>query len=67
MKYKLTVTLSLESRYGEERIAKQFASLFEFGTVKESIADALRLGNDPRLIDVSVQNETRPGKRRFQD
>jgi hypothetical protein len=63
MKYKLTITMKLESNHSEERVAKKFASLFEFGAIKESIADALQLLNDPRLIAVSVQGKTRRAQR----
>jgi hypothetical protein len=60
MKYELTITMSLESKESRDRVAKQFTSLFEFGTIRDSIADALKLGNDPRLLAISVERKTRP-------
>jgi len=54
MQYELTITLSLESNPDQDRVTKQFASLFDFGTVKESIVDGLQLLEDPRLISISV-------------
>lgn len=55
MNYELTIKIQLESAHNEERVIKQFESLFEFGTIKESIAVALQLGNDPRLTAIAVQ------------
>ena len=62
MKYELTVTMSLDSGDSKDRVAKKFASLFDFGTIKESIADGLQLPEDPQLIDVSVQARTADGQ-----
>ena len=57
--YKLTITVQPESRYGQDRVARQFRSLFEWGTIKDSIADALKLDNDPRLVAVLVERKAR--------
>jgi hypothetical protein len=57
MKYELTITVQLKSKCSPERVAKQFTSLFEFGTIKDSIADALKLDDDPRLMCVSVKRK----------
>ena len=54
MNYELTVTVRLESDHTEGRISKQFESLFEFGTIKESITEGLQLLNDPQLVSVAV-------------
>jgi hypothetical protein len=54
MRYQLTVTIELKSPFSKERVGKQFASLFNFGTIRESIADALQLQNDPELVSISV-------------
>jgi hypothetical protein len=57
MRHQLTVTLQIESRCSQDRITKQFESLFEFGTIKESIAEGLQLQNDPRLLAVDVKRK----------
>ena len=59
MRYELTITLSLESGYNHDRVAKKCASLFEFGTLKESIVDGLQLHEDPRLVNISVRGKSR--------
>jgi len=60
MRYVVTLTMTLVSPNDEDRVHRQVVSLFEFGTIKESFADALRLNNDPRLIDVTVRRWTKP-------
>jgi len=67
MKYELTITMSVESRHHRDRVARQFASLFDFGTIKESIAEGLKLRNDPRLVAVLVQSKTGNGECSVQD
>jgi hypothetical protein len=57
MNYELTVTIQLDSRGDQDRVAKLFESLFEFGTIKESIAEGLQLLNDPRLLAVDVKRK----------
>jgi hypothetical protein len=59
MRYELAITIQLDSRHDQDRVAKLFESLFEYGTIKESIADALQLGNDPRLLSVDVKRKPR--------
>ena len=59
MQYELTITLRLESTSTQDRVAKQINSLFEFGTIKESIVDGLHLLEDPRLVDISVRGKGR--------
>jgi hypothetical protein len=57
MRYELTVTMQLDSPRDQDRVAKLIESLFEFGTIKESIAEGLQLLNDPRLLAVSVRRK----------
>jgi hypothetical protein len=57
MRYEITVTIQLDSRRDRDRVAKQFESLFEFGTIRESIAEGLQLQNDPRLLAVAVKRK----------
>jgi hypothetical protein len=59
MRYELTVTIQLDSRRDQDRVAKLLESLFEFGTIKESIAEGLQLLNDPRLLAVEVKRKAR--------
>ena len=59
MQYELTVTMQLESGCEQDRVAKQFESLFEFGTIRESIAEGLKLLKDPRLVTVTVKRKQR--------
>jgi hypothetical protein len=59
MKYEVTLRLTIESSSDADRIAKQAASVFEFGTVSEAIADGLQLNKDPHLVDVSVRRLAR--------
>jgi hypothetical protein len=63
MKYELTIKLQLESRSHQEHVAKQFTALFDFGTVRESIVDGLKLTEEPRLLGVSVQRNTERKRR----
>ncbi len=39
----------------KERVAHRVESLFEFGTIGESIADGFKLNACPRLTSVSVK------------
>ena len=59
MRHELTITIQLDSLRDEDRVAKLFESLFEFGTIKESIAEGLQLKNDPCLKSVSVRTKRR--------
>ncbi len=54
MKYEVTVKLLIETPVDEDRVTRQAESLFAFGTVLESFADALKLDVDPRLLSVAV-------------
>ena len=55
MHYELTVTMHLDSDRSRDRVAKLFESLFEFGTVRETIAEGLHLLDDPQLVAVGVK------------
>lgn len=54
MQYELTVKLLLETPVDEDRVTRQVQSLFAFGTVLESIAEALKLEADPHFVSVAV-------------
>ena len=62
MRYVITATIQLDSRRDEDRVAKLFESVFEFGTIKEAIAEGLQLLDDPRLLAVDVKRKTRGRK-----
>ena len=62
MRYVITASIQLDSRRDEDRVAKLFESVFEFGTIKEAIAEGLQLLDDPRLLTVDVQRKTRGRK-----
>ena len=55
MKYELTLKIAIETPLGKERVAHQVESLFEFGTIGESIVDGLGLDETPRLSSVSIE------------
>ncbi|SPE59923.1 hypothetical protein SBV1_3580010 [Verrucomicrobia bacterium] len=57
MCYELNITVEVESDHAPDRVAKQMESLFEFGTIKESIADGLQLLDDPHLLAVAVKTK----------
>jgi hypothetical protein len=59
MRYELTITIQLDSRRDEDCVARMFKSFFEFGTIKEAIAEGLQLLNDPRLLAVDVKRKHR--------
>ena len=54
MKYEVTVKLLIKTPVDEERVTRQVESLFAFGTVLESFAEALKLDVDQRLLSVAV-------------
>jgi hypothetical protein len=54
MQYKLTVRLLIETPVDEDWVMRQVESLFAFGTVMESFADALKLDVDPHFLSVAV-------------
>ena len=60
MRYDVTITLRLKSRNDEDRVSRQLVSLFEWGTIRESIAEGLHLDDDPKLVDVVVLKRTKP-------
>ena len=60
MRYDVTITLRLKSRNDEDRVSRQLVSLFECGTIRESIAEGLHLDDDPKLVDVVVLKRTKP-------
>jgi hypothetical protein len=50
----LTIKLLLDTPRDEDRVAHQVESLFDFGTIKECVAEGLNLAEDPRLLSVAV-------------
>ncbi len=55
MQYELTLKMVIETPLDKERVAHQVESLFEFGTIGESIVDGLGLDETPRLSSVSIE------------
>jgi hypothetical protein len=55
MQYELTLKVHVQSPYGVDRVVRQMEAVFEHGTVKEAIADGLRLVPDPRLLNVAIR------------
>jgi len=43
MQYQLTIKMLIDTPFDKERVARQVESLFEFGTIGESVVDALGL------------------------
>ncbi len=58
MRCEVTIKIVIKSPRDKERVAHQVESLFEFGTIGESIADGLKLNECPRLSSVSVKRAT---------
>jgi len=54
MQYELTVKLLINTPFDEDRVMRQVESLFAFGTVLESVAEALKLDKDPHFLSVAV-------------
>ena len=54
MQYEVTVKLLIETPVDEDRLTRQVESLFAFGTVMESFADALKLNADPHFLSIAV-------------
>jgi hypothetical protein len=54
MQYELTVKLLVETPLDEDRVTRQVESLFAFGTVSESVAEALKLDVAPHFLSVAV-------------
>ena len=59
MQYELTVKLLITSPFDEDRVMRQVESLFSFGTVLESFAEAMKLDKDPHFLSV-VASATSP-------
>ncbi len=55
MQYELTLKMMIDSPFDKERVARQVECLFEFGTIGESVVDALGLDETPRLSSVSIE------------
>jgi len=58
MRYELTLKIVIDTPRDKERVVHQIESLFEFGTIGESIVDGLKLNESPRLTSVSVKRAT---------
>jgi len=59
MEYELIVRMRVRSPNSAYRVAKQFESVFEFGTVREAITEGLRLLEEPHLINVLASAASR--------
>jgi len=59
MQYELTLRMNVKSSCDANRVAKQTEAIFEFGTVREAIAEGLRLDDEPHLVDVLVRKLAR--------
>ncbi len=55
MYYEVTIKMRINSRVNKNRVESQMESLFEFGTIREAIAEGLKLGTDPRLACIEVE------------
>ncbi len=55
MRRELIVRLLVDSRLDDERLARQFAAVFEGGTAAEALAEGMRLLENPRLLSVEVE------------
>ena len=55
MQYELTLKMLIDTPFDKERVVHQVESLFEFGTISESVVDALGLDETPRLSSVSIE------------
>ena len=54
MQYEVTIKLLLETPVDQDRVIRQVESCFAFGTVLESVAEALKLDVDPQFLGVAV-------------
>ncbi len=54
MQYELTIKLLLESPIDQDRVIRQVESCFAFGTVLESLTEALKLDVAPHFLGVAV-------------
>jgi hypothetical protein len=55
MRYEVTLKIVIDTPRDKERVVRQVESLFEFGTIGESIVDGLGLDETPRLSSVSIE------------
>jgi hypothetical protein len=55
MQYELTLKMLIDTPFDKERVVHQVESLFEFGTISESVVDALGLEETPRLSSVMIE------------
>ncbi len=55
MQYEVTLRMMVKSSCDADRVARQTESVFEFGTVREAIAEGLHLTDDPHLVDIAVR------------
>jgi hypothetical protein len=55
MQYEVTLKILVDSPFEKERVTHQVKCLFEFGTIAESLADGLGLGENPRLSSVTIK------------
>jgi len=55
MQYELTLKVLIDTPFDKDRVVHKIESLFEFGTINESIVDALGLDETPRLSSVSIE------------
>ena len=62
MRYEATMVVSIKGRDEEDCVARLIESLFEFGTITDSLADGLQLDDNPRLLDVVVKRSRRDAK-----
>jgi hypothetical protein len=54
MQYELTVKLLIKTPFDENRVMRQVESLFAFGSVLDSVAEALKFDTDPHFLTVAV-------------
>jgi hypothetical protein len=55
MQYEIKLTMRLESPRGQYRVVRGLESLFEHGTIKDSIAESLQLLNEPSFVAVTAR------------
>ncbi len=56
MRYEVTLRLIVEAPVYEDRVTRQIESLFDFGAVFESLAEALKLNEAPHSLSVAVSS-----------
>jgi len=59
MQYQLTIKMLIDTPFDKERVARQVESLFEFGTIGESVVDALGL-DETHDLQTSGLNQQPP-------